>query len=88
MRKTDDSYEYFNLKAEFLINIEQFIKNVQYEKHVVSDQFTFFVSPGICWRSDDKKYSTSSFWEICVHGADNFRQSIYSSRYNCKRYVY
>lgn len=37
MRKTDDSYEYFNLKAEFFINIEQFIKNVQYEKHVVSD---------------------------------------------------
>lgn len=26
MRKTNDSYEYFNLKAGFFINIEQFIK--------------------------------------------------------------
>lgn len=26
MKETDDSYEYFNLKAEFFINIEQFIK--------------------------------------------------------------
>lgn len=26
MKETDDSYEYFNLKAEVFINIEQFIK--------------------------------------------------------------
>lgn len=34
MKETDDSYEYFNLKAEFFINIEQFIKMSSMESMV------------------------------------------------------
>ncbi|XP_064012246.1 contactin-6 isoform X3 [Pogoniulus pusillus] len=39
---------------------------------------------GICWGFDDKKYSSASFWEVCVHGTNSFRQPICSSRYNCQ----
>lgn len=43
MKETDDSYEYFNLKAEFFINIEQFIKMPRSESMLWVISFVLFV---------------------------------------------